>query len=67
MATAHHALEAWGLTEAAHPVLAKSFTPDELRRLIREDLVAGRNVSLELVAVVALGLLIGVIAVLSTL
>ncbi len=67
MATAHHTLQGWGVTETAHPVLAKSFTPDEQERLIREDLVAGRNVSLELVAVVALGLLIGTIAVLSTL
>jgi hypothetical protein len=47
-------------------VLAKSFTLDEQERLIREDLVAGRNVSLELVAVVALGPLVGSIAVLFT-
>lgn len=66
MATAHHTLQSWGVTEAAHPVLAKSFTLDEQERLIREDLVAGRNVSLELVAVVALGLFIGSIAVLFT-
>jgi hypothetical protein len=54
-----------GIKEVAHPVLVKCFSSDERDRLIREDFFAGKSVSLELVAVVALGL-VGVIAVLST-
>jgi hypothetical protein len=66
MATAPHTLRSWGIDEAAHPVLMKSFTADERQRLIEEDLFAGRSVSLELAVVVAVGLLIGALAVLST-
>lgn len=67
MATATHTLSDWGIDEAAHPVLVRAFPADEQQRLIEEDLFAGRSVSLELVLVVALGLFIGAVAVLTTL
>jgi hypothetical protein len=66
MATAHHTLQDWGIDESAHPVLSRFFTPVEQQRLIEDDLSAGNSVSLELIAIVALGLLIGAIAVLTT-
>jgi hypothetical protein len=67
MATVGHGSYDWGINEAAHSVLFKAFSADERQRLIEDDLFAGRSVSLELVAVVALGLLIGAIVVLTTL
>ena len=66
MAIVQRTLKDWGIAEAAHPVLVKCFSVDEQDRLIREDVFAGRTVSLELIAVVAIGLVIGIIAVLST-
>jgi hypothetical protein len=66
MAIFHHTLRDWGIDETAHPVLARSFTAAEQQRLIEEDLLAALSVSLELVVVVALGLLIGALAVLFT-
>ena len=66
MATVPHTLRDWGLDEAAHPVLVKNFSQDEVQRMIEDDLFAGRTVSIELAAVVAIGLFLGVLAVLST-
>jgi hypothetical protein len=67
MATATRSLKDWGIDERAHPVLARCFTAEEQQRMIEDDLYAGRSVSLELVAVVAVGLFIGALAVLLTL
>jgi hypothetical protein len=66
VAIVHHTFQDRGINEAVHPVFVKSFTAVERSRLIQEDLFAGRSVSLELVALVALGLLVGMVAVLCT-
>lgn len=66
MATAMHPIHDPGIKEAAYPSLGKFFTPFQQQQLIADDLQAGRSVSLELIAIVALGLLIGAIAVLTT-
>jgi hypothetical protein len=66
MATTQSKLRDWGIEETTHPMLMKCFTPAERDQMIREDLHAGWTISLELMAVVALGLLIGIVAVVST-
>jgi hypothetical protein len=45
---------------------SKYFSPAEQQRMIDEDLEAGRNVSLELFAIVTMGALLGALAVLLT-
>jgi hypothetical protein len=67
MATVGQNAHDWGIKEPGHPVLFKAFSAGERQRLIEDDLFAGRSVSLLLVVVVGLGLLIGAIAVLTTL
>jgi hypothetical protein len=67
MASVPHPLRDWGIDEAAHPVLVKSFKPDEVRHQIEDDLFAGKSVSIELTVVVGIGLFLGALAVLYSL
>lgn len=66
MATKQSKLQDWGIDEATHPALVKCCTPAEREQMIRDDLYAGWSISLELMAVVALGLTIGIVAVVCT-
>jgi hypothetical protein len=55
------------MDEAAYPVLVKCFSAAERERLIAEDMMAGRSVSLELTVVLLLGLFLGMLSVLFSL
>ena len=54
-------------SEHEHPVWWQAFDAESRRKLMEEDLLAGRSVSAVLIAIVSLGLLIGIVSVICVL